>query len=72
MIVMSPHINYAAWLFPSGILGMTIGIQTALLIVVVSVCTPNYLIAHAVSVVSSTRALGGSIGTVIFSQVFSS
>lgn len=51
---------------------MTIGIQTALLIVVVSVCTPNYLIAHAVSVVSSTRALGGSIGTVIFSQVFSS
>lgn len=72
MIVMSPHINYAAWLFPSGILGMTIGIQTALLIVVVSVCTPNHLIAHAVSVVSSTRALGGSIGTVIFSQIFSS
>ncbi|KAF9886962.1 hypothetical protein FE257_010703 [Aspergillus nanangensis] len=72
MLVMRPHISYAAWFFPTALLGAAVGIQTSLLIVVVSVCTPNELIATAISVAAASRALGGSIGTVIFSQIFSS
>ncbi|KAL5048548.1 hypothetical protein BDW71DRAFT_195854 [Aspergillus fruticulosus] len=45
---------------------------TSLLIVVVGICTPNHLIAAAISVAAAARALGGSIGTVIFSQIFAS
>lgn len=41
-------------------------------IVVVSVCTPNHLIATACAITASYRALGGSIGTVVFSQIFAS
>lgn len=72
MLVMRPNINFAAWFFPTALLGTAVGIQASLLIVVVSVCTPNHLIASAVSVTSSARALGGSIGTVIFSVIFAS
>jgi hypothetical protein len=64
--VMEPHINYAAWFFPTTMLGIVVGIQIALLPVVASLCTPNHLIAHAISLISSTRAFGGSIGVVIF------
>lgn len=64
--VMEPHINYAAWFFPTAMLGIAVGIQIALLPVVASLCTPNHLIAHALSIVASTRAFGGSIGVVIF------
>ncbi|KAJ5239848.1 hypothetical protein N7468_004467 [Penicillium chermesinum] len=72
MLVMKPHINYAAWFFPTALLGTAVGIMTSLLIIVVSICTPNHLIASAVSVAAAARALGGSIGTVIFSQIFAS
>jgi MFS family permease len=64
--VLERHINYAAWFFPTALLGIAVGIQIALLPVVASLCTPNHLIAHALSLISSTRALGGSIGVVIF------
>ncbi|OJJ07749.1 hypothetical protein ASPVEDRAFT_155531 [Aspergillus versicolor CBS 583.65] len=70
MLVMHKGINFAAWFFPTAMLGAAVGIQNALLTVVVSICTPNHLIASGVSVTASCRALGGSIGTVIFSQIF--
>ncbi|KAL4981914.1 major facilitator superfamily domain-containing protein [Aspergillus falconensis] len=72
MLVVKPHINYAAWFFPTALMGTAVGIQTSLLIVVVGICTPNHLIAEAISVAAAARALGCSIGTVIFSQIFAS
>ncbi|KAH0265672.1 hypothetical protein KCU91_g11293, partial [Aureobasidium melanogenum] len=72
MIIMHPHINFAAWFFPNVLLALAVGIQTALLVIVVSVCTPNHLIAGAMAVIASIRALGGSIGITIFSQIFAS
>lgn len=72
MCVMQPHINYAAWFFPTILLGLSIGVQVSLLPVIVSVCTPNHLIGAAVTVVTATRGLGGSVGVVIFSQIFAS
>ena len=70
MAVMEPHINVAAWFFPTLLLGTAIGTQMSTLYVIVGVCTPNMLIATVMSLVASIRALGGSIGIVIFSQIF--
>ncbi|KAH0835384.1 hypothetical protein AYO21_11745 [Fonsecaea monophora] len=70
MAVMEPHINVAAWFFPTLLMGTAIGAQMTCLYVIVGVCTPNMLIATAMSLVASIRALGGSIGIVIFSQIF--
>jgi len=67
--VLEPHIHYAAWFFPTAMLGFAVGTQIALLPVVASICTPNHLIAHAISLIGSTRAFGGSIGVVIFRYV---
>ncbi|KAF3309630.1 hypothetical protein TWF173_010719 [Orbilia oligospora] len=72
MAVMQPHINFAAWFFPTAILGMAVGASTLVLAVVVSLCTPNEYIAHAMSLLASSRAFGGSIGITIFEQIFSS
>jgi MFS family permease len=69
MAVMQPHINFAAWFFPTGLLGITVGVQIALLPLVASIGTPNHLIAQALGVVASTRAFGGSIGVIIFRYV---
>jgi len=70
MAVMEPHINFAAWFFPTALLGFGVGAQLSILNVVVSVCTANEYIAHAMSVVAAVRALGGSIGIVIFHAIF--
>ncbi|EGX52122.1 hypothetical protein AOL_s00043g512 [Orbilia oligospora ATCC 24927] len=72
MAVMQPHINFAAWFFPTAILGMAVGASTLVLAIVVSLCTPNEYIAHAMSLLASSCAFGGSIGITIFEQVFSS
>ncbi|KAL4861575.1 hypothetical protein BDV12DRAFT_190985 [Aspergillus spectabilis] len=72
MAVMEPNINYAAWFFPSALLGVAVGIQMAILVTITSLASPDHLIAAAVSTNSSIRALGGSIGVVIFGQIFQS
>ncbi|KAL4861921.1 hypothetical protein BDV12DRAFT_57007 [Aspergillus spectabilis] len=72
MLVMRPKINYAAWFFPTMLMGTAVGIQTALLIIVVGISTPNHLIAAATTFAAAVRGLGGSIGTVVFSQIFRS
>ncbi|KAF3289615.1 hypothetical protein TWF970_003385 [Orbilia oligospora] len=72
MAVMQPHINFAAWFFPTAILGMAVGASTLVLAIVVSLCTPNEYIAHAMSLLASSCAFGGSIGITIFEQIFSS
>ncbi|KIX10709.1 uncharacterized protein Z518_01793 [Rhinocladiella mackenziei CBS 650.93] len=69
MLVVKPGVNFAAWLFSTGLLGAGVGIQTTVLQVIVTLCTPDHLIAAAASVSNAVRALGGSIGVVIFSQV---
>ncbi|KAF2492735.1 MFS general substrate transporter [Lophium mytilinum] len=70
MAVMEPHINYAAWFFPTVLLGLSVGLQTAVVPLIVSVCTPNHAIGTAIMISNSARSFGGSIGTVIFQQIF--
>lgn len=72
MLVIKPGINFAAWFFSTGIMGLAVGIQTTVLLVIVTLCTPDHLIGAASSVSNSLRAVGGSVGVVIFSQVFAS
>lgn len=72
MLVVKPGINFAGWFFPTGIMGVAVGIQTTVLQVVVTLCTPDHLIAAAVSIQAAARSLGGSIVVVIFSQIFNS
>ncbi|KAH7177119.1 major facilitator superfamily domain-containing protein [Dactylonectria macrodidyma] len=63
MAVMEPHINFAAWFFPTSLLGCGVGAQAAIITVVISLCTPNKYIATALTLGASVRALGGSIVT---------
>ena len=72
MAVMKPHISFAAWFFPTLLLGLAVGIQAAVITVTCSICTPNGLIATAATTVSATRGFGGSIGVVIFGVIFNS
>lgn len=68
--VMKPHINYASLFSPTSLLGIAVGASMPILYVVVSICTPNQYIAHAMSLVASVREFGGSIGIVIFERIF--
>lgn len=72
MALLQPHMNYAAFFFPVALIGVSIGIVGTVVPVVVSLCTPNEFIATAISLSTSARGLGGSIGIVITSQVFTS
>ncbi|OCK77318.1 MFS general substrate transporter [Lepidopterella palustris CBS 459.81] len=72
MAVMQPHINYSAWFFPTALLGVSVGVQTAVVPLIISLCTPNEMIGTAIMISNSARSFGGSIGTVIFQQIFTS
>lgn len=70
MIILEPHMNFAAFFFPVGLIGLSIGLVGLIVPIVASLCTPNEFIATAISLSTSARGLGGSIGVVITSQVF--
>lgn len=72
MAVLRPGITYAAFFFPILIIGIGVGTMGVVIPVLSTVCTPNRYIATSVSIGTSVRGLGGSIGTVIFSQIYSS
>lgn len=70
MAVLQPHINYAAWFFPTFIIGICTTCMGVGISVVASISTPNELIATALSLCNSVRGLGGSVGIVVFSSIF--
>jgi MFS family permease len=70
MAVLQPHINYAAWFFPTFIIGICSTCLGVGISVVASISTPNEFIATALSLCNSIRGLGGSIGIVVFSSIF--
>ncbi|KFZ03435.1 hypothetical protein V502_10950 [Pseudogymnoascus sp. VKM F-4520 (FW-2644)] len=72
LAIMRPGINLAAWFIPNIFMGLGIGGLGTIIPVITSLCTPNRYIATAVSIGTSLRGLGGSIGLVIFTQIFSS
>lgn len=72
MVIIRPGISFAAWFFPAAIMGVAIGAQTSVLQIIVTLAAPDDLIAMSASVSNSMRGLGGSIGVVIFNQVFNS
>lgn len=72
MAIMKPGINFAAWFFPTALIGVGIGTLGVVIPVISSICTPNRYIATSVAVGTSIRGLGGAIGIVIFSQIWTS
>lgn len=72
MAVMRPNISFAAYFFPVALIGVGVGSLGVIIPVISTVCTPNRYIATSVAVGSSVRGLGGAIGVVVFSQIFSS
>ncbi|CZR69531.1 uncharacterized protein PAC_19431 [Phialocephala subalpina] len=70
MAILQPHINYAAWFFPTFIIGICSTCLGVGISVVASISTPNELIATALSLCNSVRGFGGSIGIVVFSSIF--
>jgi hypothetical protein len=72
MAVEHANINFAAWFFPSAMLGTGIGMLTILTTIICSLCTPPEYIATAVALTGAARGLGGGVGLVIFSQIFES
>jgi hypothetical protein len=72
MAIVKPGINYAAFFFPTFFIGLGIGSMGVVIPVLSTVCTPNRYIATSVAIGTSLRGLGGSIGTVAFSQIYNS
>ncbi|KAF4435630.1 MFS general substrate transporter, partial [Fusarium albosuccineum] len=70
--IIRPGINFAAWFFPSLLVGGGIGSLGVIIPVISTLCTPNRYIATAVALGASVRGLGGAVGVVIFTQIFSS
>ncbi|KAM0326369.1 hypothetical protein ACHAQA_006971 [Verticillium albo-atrum] len=70
LAIMDPGINFAAWFFASTLVGAGIGSLGVIIPVISSLCTPNRYIATAVAVGASIRGLGGAVGLVIFTQIF--
>lgn len=72
LAIMRPGINLAAWFVPTILMGLGIGGLGTIIPVITTLCTPNRYIATAVSIGTSLRGLGGSVGLVIFTQIFTS
>lgn len=72
MAVMNPGISFAAWFFPNVLIGIGLATLGTITPVIMTLCTPNKYIATSVAIGTSVRGLGGAVGVVIFSQIFSS
>ncbi|KAI9828522.1 MAG: hypothetical protein M1819_006578 [Sarea resinae] len=72
LAVENPHINFAAWFFPTAIIGIGVGIQSTIMPVVATICMPLNLIGTATNVFFSSRANGGTVGVIILDVVFNS
>ncbi|PMD36358.1 MFS general substrate transporter [Hyaloscypha variabilis F] len=72
LAVIQPGITLAACFFPSILLGFGMGSLGTAIPVIATLCTPNQFVATSVAVGSSVRGLGGAIGTVVFTTIYSS
>lgn len=72
MMLLKPGINFAAWFFPTALMGLSMGSEGALLTIVAGLTTPNESIATAVCVSTAVGFLGGAIATTMYGQIFNS
>jgi MFS family permease len=70
--IMNPGSSFALWFFITLFIGAGLGILGTIIPVIMTVATPNRFIATAVALGTSIRGLGGAVGVVIFSQIYSS
>lgn len=70
MCLVEPHINYAAWFFPTAMIGAAVTTLGVTVNLVSSVCTPNELIAHVLSLCTAARGLGGAVGNIVFFAIY--
>lgn len=72
MMLEKPGISFAAWFFPTALMGLSIGCEAALLTIIAGVTTPNETIATAVCISTAAGFLGGAIATTMYGQIFNS
>ncbi|KAL2840050.1 major facilitator superfamily domain-containing protein [Aspergillus pseudoustus] len=72
MFLVKPGVNFAVWLFPSIIMGLSVGAEGLLLTVLTGYFVPDDLIASGICVANSATLLGGAVAVIIYSAVFNS
>ncbi|KAL2839283.1 major facilitator superfamily domain-containing protein [Aspergillus pseudoustus] len=72
MLAIKPGISFAAWFFPSVIMGLPVGAEALLLTVLTGYFVPDDLIATGVCLANSATLLGGAVAVIIYSTVFNS
>jgi hypothetical protein len=70
MAIMNPDTGYGPYAVASALLGMGIGCLGVIIHVISTLATPDRLIATAVSIGTSIRGLGGAIGMVMATLVY--
>ncbi len=70
IMLQRPGISFAAWFFPTALMGLSIGCEAALLTIIAGVTTPNETIATAVCISTAAGFLGGAIATTMYGQIF--
>jgi hypothetical protein len=72
MYLVTPGVSFAAWFFPSALIGAAVAGETILLAIIVGLCTPREMLTTAILFCSAVGSLGGAIGIPIFCSVFNS
>ncbi|KAL3447613.1 major facilitator superfamily domain-containing protein [Aspergillus insuetus] len=72
MLLVKPGVSFAAWFFPSVIMGLPVGAEALLLTVLTGYFVPDDLIASGICVANSATLLGGAVAVIIYSTVFNS
>ncbi|EXK80638.1 hypothetical protein FOQG_14844 [Fusarium oxysporum f. sp. raphani 54005] len=70
MALVKPNVHYMAFCVATALVGVGVGGLGALIPTIATLCTPNRYIATSVSIGTSIRGLGGAIGIVAATQIF--
>lgn len=72
MMLQRPGVSFAAWFFPTALMGISIGCEATLLSIIAGITSPNETIATAVCISTAAGFIGGAIATTMYGQIFNS
>ncbi|KAH7121484.1 fungal trichothecene efflux pump [Dactylonectria macrodidyma] len=72
MMLTKPGMHFAAWFFPSALMGIAIGSEASSLTILSGLAAPNESIATAICIGVAAGFVGGAIATTMYGQIFNS
>ncbi|KAL2828317.1 hypothetical protein BJY01DRAFT_255416 [Aspergillus pseudoustus] len=70
MYLVTPGVSFAVWFFPSALTGAAVEAESAILSIIVSLCTPSEMIATTIMFCSAVGSLGRAISIPIYGSGF--